>query len=253
MILITAHISINEVNYKADLNRPMDISIPLRAGHNNVNAWWAKPVSIEPVVMGDFIGDVNLGGPVNFKDIKINPHGNGTHTECVGHLSKENFTINQCLKKFVFASQLITIEPKLISNGDYILSKSDFYQKINNNIEALVIRTLPNDENKLNQQYSGTNFPYMQHEAITYLVALGINHLLIDLPSIDREQDDGKLLGHHAFWQYPNDIRTGATITELIYVPDQIEDGIYLLNIQITSLESDASPSKILLYKLEHA
>ncbi|MBK8846909.1 MAG: cyclase family protein [Bacteroidetes bacterium] len=250
---IKAIIVIDTANYAADMTQPIDISIPLRAGENNVNAWWAKPVTIEPVVMGDFIGDVNQGGAVNFKDIKLNPHGNGTHTECVGHIAKENYTINQCLRKFVFVAQLISIEPQLIVNGDYILSKENFDGRIMNNIDALVIRTLPNEEGKLNRQYSGSNFPYIHHEAITYLVEAGINHLLIDLPSIDREQDDGQLLGHHAFWQYPNKVRAAATITELIYVPDSIEDGMYLLNIQITSLESDASPSKILLYKLNQA
>ena len=50
--------------------------------------------------MGDWVGDVKQGGSVNFRNISFNPHGNGTHTECVGHISKEDFSINQCLKKF---------------------------------------------------------------------------------------------------------------------------------------------------------
>jgi arylformamidase len=59
------------------------------------------------------------------------------------------------------------------------------------------------------------------------------------------------LLAHKAFWQYPEDVRDGATITELIFVPDEIEDGLYLLNMQITSLELDASPSKPVIYQLD--
>ena len=77
-----------------------------------------------------------------------------------------------------------------------------------------------------------------------------INHLLTDLPSVDREEDGGKLLAHKAFWKYPEDIRRSATITELVYVPDVVTDGLYLLNVQITSLEVDASPSKPVIYQL---
>src|ERR1700741_4763931 len=88
--------------YKTDLDQPFDVSIPLRAGDENVNAWYVGPVKIEPVKMGDWIGDVKQGGSVNFRNIFFNPHGNGTHTECVGHISKEDYSINQCLKKFFF-------------------------------------------------------------------------------------------------------------------------------------------------------
>ena len=83
-----------------------------------------------------------------------------------------------------------------------------------------------------------------------YIVECGVKHLLIDLPSVDREEDGGQLLAHKAFWQYPENIRANATISELIYVNNVIKDGLYLLNIQITALELDASLSKPVLYKL---
>ena len=77
-----------------------------------------------------------------------------------------------------------------------------------------------------------------------------MQHLLLDLPSVDREEDAGLLLAHHAFWCYPAQPRCAATITELIFAPDEVEDGLYLLNIQVTSLVLDASPSKPVLYRL---
>src|SRR4051812_40731280 len=98
--------------YKIDLFQPLDISIPLTTDKDCVNAWYVPPMKIEAVVMGDWIGDVNRGGPVNFRNIMFNPHGNGTHTECVGHISKEAFTINQCLKQFFFIAELITVLPE---------------------------------------------------------------------------------------------------------------------------------------------
>ena len=76
-------------------------------------------------------------------------------------------------------------------------------------------------------------------------------HLLIDLPSVDREEDGGKLLAHKAFWQYPDNVRKNCTISELIFAENGIKDGIYLLNIQIASFEIDVSPSKPVLYELK--
>ena len=79
---------------------------------------------------------------------------------------------------------------------------------------------------------------------------IGVEHLLIDMPSIDKEMDEGKLLAHHAFWQYPTNTQTQKTITEFIFVPNEVLDGTYLLNLQIASFENDASPSKPILYKI---
>jgi arylformamidase len=237
--------------YKADLDQPIDISIPLRAGKDNVSAWYVEPVSIEPVRMGDWIGDVKQGGSVNFRNIRFNPHGNGTHTECVGHISKEDYSINQCLKKFFFLAELITVLPEETSEGDHVITRKQLELLLQGKkTEALVIRTLSNPPEKINAQYSRTNPPYLHHEAATYLHELGIDHLLLDLPSVDKEDDGGKLLAHHAFWQYPNHTQVQRSITELIYVPNNIMDGSYLLNLQIASFENDASPSKPLLFRL---
>ncbi len=238
------------INFTTNLAEPLDISIPLMAGVSNVNAWYAPPVIIEPVVMGDWVGDVNRGGSVNFRNVFLNPHGNGTHTECVGHISKENYTLNENLKTFFFIAEVITVQPERQS-GDLVITKQQLEHCCKNEItDALVLRTLPNHTNKLTRHYSDTNPPYLHHEAALWMVEKGIKHLLLDLPSVDKEKDNGLLLAHHAFWQYPNNTRHDCTISELIFVPDSVEDGLYLLNIQITALENDASPSKPVLYKL---
>jgi hypothetical protein len=96
----------------------------------------------------------------------------------------------------------------------------------------------------------------LAEEAALFLRESGTQHLLIDLPSVDKEKDEGKLLAHKAFWNVTDvtnlnsDARLEATITELIYVPDAIPDGSYLLNLQIASFENDASPSKPILYAM---
>ena len=238
----------HEVN--VDLDQPIDISIPLREG--SANAFHAPPFKAEPFRSGDFIGSVELGGPVNFMNVQVNPHGNGTHTECVGHIAAEKYTINECLKRFHFMAELVSILPHEIDNGDKVITRDQVEALITNKeVEAIIIRTLPNNNSKLSFQYSGSNPPYLHHEATELIVSKNIQHLLLDLPSVDREEDGGKLLSHRAFWQYPNNTRADATITEMIYVPDEVEDGTYLLNIQISSFELDASPSKVVLYAID--
>lgn len=237
--------------YKADLTKPIDISIPLKAGTDNVNAWHANPVKIEPVRVDDWVGEVKSGASVNFRNISFNPHGNGTHTECVGHISKEDYSINQCLKEFLFIAELISILPDEQPDGDFVVTETHIKNCLEGKRpEALVIRTISNPHSKMGTQYSDTNPPYIAEEAMRYIVSLGINHLLIDLPSVDKEKDGGKVLAHHIFWDYPANPQTGKTITELIYVPNDVLDGTYLLNLQIASFENDATPSKPVLYKV---
>lgn len=236
--------------YRADLSKPIDISIPLRPGPETVNAFYAPRMKIVPIVAGDFVGDALEGGLVNTKIISVNPHGNGTHTECVGHISTEQFFLNDCLTTFMFPSRLITVIPTELDNGDLVVEKRHFEDADLTGLPALVVRTTPNGLEKLQKNYSGTNPIYFDEAAILYLVSLGVKHLLIDTPSIDREEDEGKLLGHKAFWSFPDAIRKDCTVTELIYVADEVEDGVYLLNLQIMSIESDASPSKPVLYAL---
>jgi kynurenine formamidase len=243
-------IEYRNTTFKFDLSKPLDISMPLRDTKENVTAWYVNPPEFTPVMENGFIGDVNLGGAVNFRNIFFNPHGHGTHTECVGHISKEVYTINQCLKQFTHLAKVVTITPEII-NGDTIITLEQVKKCWkNNDADAIVIRTFPNNENKLEKQYSSTNPTYLQDKAMQYLVDNGVKHLLIDTPSVDREEDGGELIAHHIFWDYPKNPQTDRTITELIYVANEIEDGLYILQFQIASFENDASPSKPTLYQL---
>lgn len=250
-----ATIQYNGKSYQIDLSKPLDISIPLKADKSNLTAWYVDAPRFEPVVGDGFIGDVNQGGTVNFRNIFFNPHGNGTHTECVGHISKENYTINQCLTEFFFLANVVSIEPEKkhfdSAQCDNVVTLDQIKSVWKNNgAKAIAIRTLPNDKTKLSMQYSNTNPAFIDDKAVQFLIDNGIEHLLIDTPSVDKEEDDGVLKSHHTFWEYPNNTQTHRTITELIFVPDYIADGVYFLNIQIASFENDASPSKPILFAI---
>jgi len=241
----------SEDQYEVDLSQPMDISIPLVPGSDSPNCFWAPIFEVSPVRSGDWVGDVNQGGGVNFKNVKINPHGNGTHTECVGHISGEPVSINKVLQEFHYVAKVVSVYPQIMENQDKVITLDQMRDLLDGNIPpALILRTLPNDVDKKQRIYSGTNPPYMDSDAIKYLVDRGVKHLLLDLPSVDREEDDGKMLAHKAFWGYPEKIDREKTISELIFVDNDIKDGIYLLNLQIASFELDVSPSKPVLYRM---
>jgi kynurenine formamidase len=251
----------NNQTIEIDLSKPIDISIPITNTDENPIAWYIEKPVIEPVVFGDWIGKVSEGkSSTNFNNIFFNPHGHGTHTECLGHITREFYSINQCLKQFFFMAELVSVQPEM-QGDDLVITKSCLLTKLGTSTtlseppEAIIIRTLPNLENKKSLKYSNTNPPYLAEDAAIFIRESGIKHLLIDLPSVDKEHDEGKLLAHKAFWNVKDvnnlnaDARLDCTITEMIYVADEAEDGIYLLNLQIASFENDASPSKPILYR----
>jgi arylformamidase len=243
-------------NQHIDTSQGIDISLPLSPTKGAL-AWYVEPVKIWPVTGEGFIGKVSEGGSTNFNNIQLNPHGNGTHTENVGHISETFQSINDSLTEFFFTATLITIQPKRYFNDswqteDLIIDRSLLENTCHgfSTAEALVIRTLPNHIDKYSKNYSNTNPPYITSDGMAFIVEMGIKHLLIDLPSVDRENDHGALTAHKIFWNYPERPKVDKTITELVFVPNHVEDGDYILNIQIISLENDASPSKPILYKI---
>ena len=70
-------------------------------------------------------------------------------------------------------------------------------------------------------------YHFLQNDAIRGVNELGIMHLLVDIPSIDKPNDGGRLGNHRLFFDY------GDTISELLYIPDNLLDGFGFLQIQI--------------------
>jgi kynurenine formamidase len=243
--------------FSVDLSQPIDISLSLTNNGSNPIAWYLDRPEIEPVRAQGWVGKVSEGSSTNFNTIAFNPHAHGTHTECLGHITKDFYSINNALKQFFFTAEVISVQPEG-RGDDLVITKYQIENALNGRTpEAIVIRTLPNEEAKKSRNYSHTNPPYLEEAAATYIRECGIDHLLIDLPSVDKEKDDGLLLAHKAFWNVKDvnilntDARHNATITEMIFVPDEVSDGSYLLNLQIASFENDASPGKPVLYKIE--
>ena len=231
---------------KINLSEPIDISIPLLLTRDNVGAiaWSQKSPRLKKM------RSVKKKHSINFNSIYFKPHAHGTHTECIGHITYEFISINETLKQFFFLAEVVTVAPEKI-NGDLVISKKQMQFVLGNKKrEAIIIRTMPNMNDKLKRNYSKTNPPYLLEEAVQHLKEKGIEHLLIDLPSIDKEKDGGKMLAHNAFWNTNGKRRLNATITEMIFVPNSVKDGKYFLNLQIAPFENNATPSKPILYEV---
>lgn len=243
-----------ENHKKINLSEGIDLSITLKDGATNPRAWYVAPPRFEPVRENGWVGVVREGGAVNFRNIFFNPHGHGTHTECLGHITPTVYSINNTIKTFFMEAQVITIKPETITvDGiiDRVITYDQLLEAVKDlsEISALIIRTLPNNLEKTVKNYSDSNPPYIDIAALAIINQLNVKHLLVDLPSVDKEQDDGVLAFHHGFWNVPENPDFERTITEFIYVPENIPDGAYFMNLQVAPFENDAAPSRPLIFK----
>lgn len=237
--------------YEVDLTNPMDLAIPMDFSDRQPIVWGVEKACAKT------IGDTKRGESCNWQQYTMTPHSNGTHTESLGHITQELFPVNQALKSLLIPSVLISLEPQ----KDLLITQKALEEKLklipNSFCEALIIRTLPNDTSKMSRNYELSPPPYFSKEAMELIVSLNVQHLLVDFPSIDRMHDEGKLQNHRLFWNLPmgvNHLTDQAnrhkTVTELIYAPESVPDGLYALNLQIPSFATDAAPSRPLLFRL---
>ena len=262
----------NGADYQINTSEPLDISISLKFNGEQPNAYGVEIAKSKPCEAGELVGDTRRGGSCNFEQYTLIPHCNGTHTECVGHITNERISVRDCLQDAFVTAVLISVEPERFSetdetypfdlnDDDKLITRKSLEKFLNlkseiRNPKSVIVRTLPNDKSKLTKTYLEEISPFFSNEAMQFLIENGVKHLLVDLPSIDRIFDGGKLSNHRIFWnvgegsfETNGETQLGNTITELIYVADEIADGEYLLNLQIAPFSADAAPSRPLLFR----
>jgi len=255
------------------LNKAIDISIPLNFNGLQPNTYGVDRATSHAFKGDGWVGDVREGGSCNFEVYNFIPHCNGTHTECVGHITEERIFIHEVLQDAFIPATLVTLTPEVrkktpdtyipsLNDTDLVIDKDTIEEELaflganKHFLNALIIRTLPNEETKKSCDYTKVQPPFFTIEAMKYIKKLGVKHLLIDMPSVDRLHDEGKLTAHHIFWGMELETKKVGekiplqTITEFVYVPNEVPDGIYMLNLQIAPFMSDASPSRPRLYPI---
>ncbi len=263
--------------YGANLSQGQSIAITLKPNDKQPNHFGAPKCTSRTLEIGDYIGDTTRGGSCNVNILEIIPHCNGTHTESVSHIIDQLIPVYKTIENTIFPSVLISIEPEIgknVSDGyipdidpnNLVITRAKLENKLNEfsnqQLEGLVIRTLANNKNNENKKtttYNKLNYPpFFSNDAMEYLVERQVKHLLVDFPSVDKMFDDGLLSNHRLFWNIaPNEkilsqnSNTRKTITEMVFINDKIVDGKYLCNLQCPEIETDAVPSRPMLYRLK--
>lgn len=243
--------TIEDSTYIADLTILHDLTLSTGPTGNNPNAFGIPAAEFAPIKIGNFTGSVLAGSGANCDVLQLCAHGNGTHTECIGHITPEHEFVPTQINNSFLTAQLITISLGKDQNNQPVIDKNSFNPiQTWYKTDAILIRTLPNSIEKKSKNWSGSNPPYFDSSAMEMLVNKNYQHLLVDLPSVDPEHDEGKLSAHHIWWQTGTKPRQNASITELIYIDNIVSDGLYFLNLQIPALHTDAVPSRILISPL---
>ena len=261
-----AKISFKTFDFEVNFSKGNDISIPINFNGEQPNTYGVDGATSKPYQDGQFIGDTRKGGPCNFETYSFTPHCNGTHTECIGHITDERVSVLSSLNQEMIRANLVSVTPKNttenyipdLNKEDLVITKEDLESQLKDIdpafLQGLIVRTTPNFEDKKSRDYMKVTPAFFSIDAMEYIVSLGVDHLLVDTPSVDRLLDDGRLSAHNIFWETKgkkfNPNTQNKTITEMIFVPSSLEDGAYLLNLQIPAFVSDAAPSRPIIYKI---
>ena len=247
-----------------DAANPVSIALELDFTGPQPRHFGAPPASARPFESGGFKGSVARGASCNCDVLTLIPHCNGTHTECVGHLTRERLDVTRIAPFGFVPALLVSVAPQPAADagetsapqpqaGDLLITRRAIERAWSAELPfkplALVIRT--------RSDHSAETPPYLSQEAALLLLERGIRHLVVDVPSIDRSHDEGRLTAHRIFFGLPRGAtelaratRANATVTELASVPEGLRDGPYLLELQLPALSGDAVPSRPLLYPL---
>lgn len=233
-----------------DPNSWTDISIPVTDGPS-VRAFFLPPTVMTPFRAGSFVGSVEEGGACRCDVVTFAPHGNGTHTECVGHVAGRDYVLGDCLVDMIVLAEVVSVHPAVLPNADSVVTREALRLHLpRRRAEALILRTQSKDGSMRPRDYSGSNPVYVHPDAMDYIHELDVRHLLIDQPSVDREEDGGELRSHKIFWQWPHNVLKHRTITELIHVPASVRDGLYVLAFNAANFCADAAPSRPVVFDL---
>ena len=261
--------------FRLDLHEFHDLAIAL--DFDGIQPRWfsAPPAHCEALASGAFSGRVARGASCNCSTLTLTPHCDGTHTECAGHLTLEPLAVRAVAPVGLTPALLLSVTPVPAERsnegsrpaplaGDLLITGSAIEKAWPAALpfapRALIVRTLPNPGLKRARDYRSEPAAFLSLPAAGMLVARGIEHLVLDVPSADRADDGGHLSAHREFFGLPAGSvalaavrRPQCTITELAYIDDAVADGAYLLSLQLPALGGDALPSRPLLYPVHAA
>jgi arylformamidase len=254
---------IDGTRYRLDTLRRYSLTRPVHFV-GGITIFGAPLATKEPFATEGFTGDVSAGGSCNCDMLHFSPHLHGTHTESVGHIVRESVPVHTILPDHLLKARVVRVTPVLAQDTDdsYVPEPRPDDKMITRQMLENALETCPPAFREAVIVDTGwtpdkPNAPFFSTEAMAYLHDAGVQHILVDTPSVDKLDDGGHLSNHHLFFDIKQGSRTldGATptmrtISEWLAIPKQLPAGCYVLNLQVAAIDSDATPSNPLLYEL---
>jgi arylformamidase len=246
----------NAMPLAVNFDAAVSLALPLDFSQDHPRHFGAPLATSTPYRSGRFEGLVARGASCNCQRITLIPHCNGTHTESASHLTIAQRPLYEILPTGPITALLLTVSPQQLmqTSEDSLPAPQEADRLITRDgllaawqaagaPRALLLRT--------GTSWNDAAPPFLSRQLAQELVARGIEHLVTDLPSVDRLEDDGRLTAHRIFFGLPpksTDLaqatRAQCTITELAAFPAELPDGPCAVQLQIPAFSGDAVPSR---------
>ena len=269
----------NGKTHRFKLGAPVSVSrevlfAPFTSGTKSTNAFHLPVIDSKTLEFaGQFVGDVNRGGSCNVDILSYVPHGL-THLETSAHVLSPDAnppTVKDIPMEHLSGIVYLIDLTHLGAEPGQQVPWKEVEIKLEKNklpISMLALKTkaslLPADYN-----FSDKDFLSLAAETAkgihdyrvsipgSSLVEYCIRCLILDLPSIDPERDEGKLLAHRQFFGLPLTGHKGMdnerrAIVELAWFGD-LEEGYYHVVITPPRFQANAVSTGIVFQPLEEA
>lgn len=258
--------------WAVELGRGASLAIEMR-GDGPLPAFFVPGrMHTEPLSVGGFTGDTRTGGSCNVSRLDLVPHCHGTHTEGIGHVTDQRAAVQDQFDgrpALAWLATVTAVDAGAASDGYHcpvaerepLVTRDELARAIRGcaaEATALVLRVRPLAAPLPVRDFNAEpGYPLLSAEAMSWLSGHAFDHLLIEMPSLDRAEDGGRLGNHRAWWGLPPGDRDMGraqhprrVITEMIRVPDTLDDGLYWLQPGLSPIHGDATPSRPQLYPL---
>lgn len=250
----------------------LDASLPILPDGATPRAFGLPAATEAPVpIGGGRVLRVRAGASVNCDGLHLHPHGDGSHLECAAHILAEDDPRAAAAKATLAAASPLwcglLVDVRAVPLGesgetyagthapdDAVISAAALAPALTAarargpglRYDALILRVqaAPVEDDV---DFSGRNPPYPTDQAATLLAAEDARLLVLDLPSLDREDDGGTTPNHRAWWGLGpgRSARLDRLVFELARLPAGLDPGPVAVHLGAAPLRSDAVPASL--------